>query len=78
MRARVSLLLIALYSTKIIGSIANNFIVYTKPNNSTPNHKINNIFFNKKIICSPPIEQIENNKNNFYSMIDLVFALIFI
>ena len=78
MRARVSLLLIAFYSTKIIGSLAHNLIIDRKPNNSSSNNKINNIFFNKKIICSPPIEQIENNKNNFYSMIDLVFTLIFI
>jgi hypothetical protein len=73
MRARVSLLLIALYSTKIIGSI-----VERNPSNST-NNKKNNLIFNNKNICSPPIEQIDINKCKveLYSIIDIVIALIF-
>jgi len=79
MRARVSLLLIALYSTKIIGSLVYNPIVDKKPSNSTPNHKLKNIFFNKKIIYSMPVEQIEINKCKIelYTITDFVFALLF-
>jgi len=72
MRARVSLLLIALYSTKIIGSLAyNQNIINRKPSNYSSN--------NKKIICSQPIEQIEVNtcKVELYSVIEIVIALIF-
>jgi hypothetical protein len=79
MRTHISLLLIALYSTKIVGSIAQNLIIDTKPSNTTPKHKINNIFVDKKNICSQPIEKLEfNRQNDFYNMIDLVLALIFI
>ena len=72
MRARVSLLLIALYSTKIIGSLAYNpNIIERKPSNFSSN--------NKKIICSLPIEQIEINtcKVELYSIIEVAIALIF-
>lgn len=78
MRTHISLLLIALYSTKIVGSIAQNLIIDSKPSNSSQKNKINNLFFDKKNICSPPIEKLElNRQNEFYNMIDLVLALIF-
>jgi hypothetical protein len=81
MRVRISLLLLALYSTKIISSIANNpNIIDRNWSNSTSNKKINNVIFNKKIICSLPVEQIEidNCKDVFYTTIDVIFALLFI
>lgn len=81
MRTRVSLLLIALYSTKIIGPIVYNSNIGIVSNNSSSKNEIYNLIPNKKNIFSKPVEQIEINKYNdiqlYSSIIEEFVTLIF-